>query len=143
MILCVFCYDVLSCVADVTTFADCTLQRSVCNCKKTLLLLSTPTFSRLDVETPSRGCDCSIRQRRVSRAQRRGQHVTNAARGRRLGLPSTPSRQGRCSGKLKANFLTHESQIFVPKTISGAARTCPEDLEAIALSVCRDLHGQA
>jgi len=34
MILCVFYYYVLSCVADVRTIADCVLQRSVCNCNK-------------------------------------------------------------------------------------------------------------
>jgi len=32
-------YNVLSCVADVRTIADCTLQRSVCNCNKDIIII--------------------------------------------------------------------------------------------------------
>jgi len=41
MILCVFYYNVLSCVAVVRTIADCrpTLQRSVCNCNKNIIII--------------------------------------------------------------------------------------------------------
>jgi len=39
MILCVFYYNVLSCVADVRTIADCSLQRSVCNCNKDIIII--------------------------------------------------------------------------------------------------------
>jgi len=39
MILCVFYYNVLSCVADVKTIADCSLQRSVCNCNKDIIII--------------------------------------------------------------------------------------------------------
>jgi len=42
-ILCVFYYNVLSCVADVATIADCTLQRSVCNCDKDIIIFLVPS----------------------------------------------------------------------------------------------------
>jgi len=39
MILCAFYHNVLSCVADVRTIADCTLQWSVCSCSKDIKLI--------------------------------------------------------------------------------------------------------
>jgi len=75
MILCVFYYNVLSCVAGVRTIADCTLQRSVCNCNKDIIIIIiiiiiitcctlfyqvvivNHSGSRLDCEYGSRGRD--------------------------------------------------------------------------------------
>jgi len=55
MILCVFYYNVLSCVADVMTIADCTLQRSVCNCNKDIIIIIIIIITIITVGVPDVG----------------------------------------------------------------------------------------